>query len=149
VFAGGAQRAGASEVEMLWSDGLRGVYRKLVLDGERLAGAVLVGDANGARELSRLLRDGDPVPERLLAPPGVAGGDEVPDADGVVCSCNSVSRAEVESAVRRGGLTSAAQVGRVTRAGTGCGSCLREIEQILAASGPERDAGVHRAETLA
>jgi ferredoxin-nitrate reductase len=151
VFAGGGQSAGEGQVEVVCSDGRRGVYRKLVLENDRLAGAVLVGDASAARELSRLLREGGVVPEHLLGSPD-ADADSEPSPDGIVCSCNAVSRTEIEAAVRRGGLTTVAQVGRATRAGTGCGSCARDIARVLANAGPEqpaRDPAVHRAETIA
>jgi len=149
VYAGGAQGATAGQDELLWSDGRRGAYRKLVLTGDRLAGAVLVGDTTGARELSALLRSGERVPEDLLAPPGVGGGPQPePDPAALVCSCNSVTQGEIDSAIRAGGLTTVPDVARVTRASTGCGSCAGDVERILASAEAERSAErVHRPET--
>ena len=131
LFAGGDPRAAGDE--LVWIDGRRGVYRRLVLDGDRLAAATLLGDVTGARELSALLRSGAPVPGHLLGPPG--GVVEAPprSPDELVCSCNSVSLGEIEKAISGGGARSAAEVGRATRAGTGCGSCLGEIEAVLRA----------------
>jgi ferredoxin-nitrate reductase len=131
LFAGGDPRAAGDE--LVWIDGRRGVYRRLVLDGERLVSATLLGDVEGARELSTLLRSGEPVPESLLGPPGAAASEGPADPDALVCSCNSVSRGEIEGAIRSGAALSTADVGRVTRAGTGCGSCVAEIEALLAA----------------
>jgi NAD(P)H-nitrite reductase large subunit len=93
----------------------------------------LLGDVGGARELSTLLRSGDPVPEALLGPPGAAAAEGEVDPDALVCSCNAVSRAEIEGAIRSGAALSTGDVGRVTRAGTGCGSCVPEIEALLRA----------------
>jgi ferredoxin-nitrate reductase len=139
VFAGGTAVAGEGADELIWSDGRRGVYRKLVVDDDRLVGAVLVGDVEGARELSALLRAGTPVPDHLLEPPGAAPAAPRPlDDASTLCTCNGVSTGEVRRAIRAGGLTTPAAVGRVTRATTGCGSCLSEVERLLA---------VHRVET--
>jgi ferredoxin-nitrate reductase len=132
LFAGGAQAAVGGQEEVVWSDGRRGAYRKLVLDGDRLAGALLVGDAAGARELSGLLRAGGQVPERLLCPPGARPPEPAdPDPSETLCSCNDVTRGAIEAAIRAGGLTSLPQVSRATRAATGCGSCAREVEELL------------------
>jgi ferredoxin-nitrate reductase len=129
LFAGGERDAEGDE--LVWIDGRRGVYRRLVLDGDRLAAAMLLGDVGGARELSALLRSGAPVPEPLLSPPGAAVEPREPEPGDLVCSCNGVTRGEIETAVRAGGLRSTTEVGRQTRAGTGCGSCLGEIEALL------------------
>jgi ferredoxin-nitrate reductase len=127
VFAGGVATAEPGDDEIVASDTRRGAYRKLVLNGERLRGAVLVGDLAGARRLSELLRTGAPVPEELLtsAPPEPAA------LDGVVCSCNQVTRAEIDDAIRARALRTVAQVGNATRAGTGCGSCTRDVQALL------------------
>ena len=148
VFSGGVLAGGEDQDELVWSDGRRGAYRKLVLHEDRLAGAVLVGDTTGARELSALLRDGERVPDHLLAPPG---GTEVtstaePEPGTLVCSCNNVTHGEIADAIRTGGLATLSEVARVTRASTGCGSCSSDVECMLAAADRER---VHPPETKA
>ena len=103
-----------------------------MLDGDRLSGALLVGSTKEARVLSGLLRSGDPVPADLLEP---GGGTPVaaapPGPETVVCSCNFVTHGAIDQAIRSGGLRTPAQVGNVTRAGTGCGGCLAQIEELL------------------
>ncbi|MFL5831144.1 MAG: molybdopterin-dependent oxidoreductase [Solirubrobacteraceae bacterium] len=133
VFAGGASHG---PEEVVFSDTRHAVYRKLVLDGDRLAGAVLVGDTRGARTLSERLRSGEPIDESLVFA-GETPAANPGDARAVICSCNSVTRGQIDAAIRTGGLSTPVQVGRVTRAGTGCGSCTTEIESILA----EHDSG--------
>ncbi len=134
LFAGGQSSAGSGQDELVFSDTRRGVHRKLVLDGEALAGAVLVGDTTYGRELSELLRTRGPVPSELLGAPGSAGaGPAIPlDDSSVVCSCNQVNRGAILAAIRKGGLTTVPGVGRATRASTGCGSCASDVEAILA-----------------
>jgi assimilatory nitrate reductase catalytic subunit len=64
---------------------------------------------------------------RVLA--GRAGGD-MPDKGAIVCSCFSVGANEIAAAVERGCLSVAA-VGITLSAGTNCGSCRAEIQQII------------------
>jgi ferredoxin-nitrate reductase len=130
LFAGGTA---VGEDEITFSDTRRGIYRKLVLDGERLAGAVLVGDTAVARRLSELLRSGAPVPDALLEPGGGPPAAE-PQPGDVVCSCNQVTHGQLSAAIRDRGLRTLAQVGNVTRAGTGCGGCAGAIETLLGSS---------------
>jgi ferredoxin-nitrate reductase len=133
VFAGGAQAAdGDKQDELVWSDGRRGVYRKLVLDGDRLAGALLVGDTTGARELSALLRSGEPCPAAL--DPSALAEASVPADTDVVCSCNAVTRGAILGAIRERKLRTVAQVANATRASTGCGSCARDVGALLGAA---------------
>jgi len=62
VYSGGGSAAPAptpaGHDEIVLSDTRRGIYRRLVLDGDRLVSGVLVGDASAARKLSDLLRTG-------------------------------------------------------------------------------------------
>jgi ferredoxin-nitrate reductase len=134
LFAGGTSSAGPEQDEVVFSDSRRRVYRKLVLDGDRLAGATLVGDAGLGRRLSELLRSGAPVPDELLEPSASSATDQPADDDELICSCNAVTRGTISSAIRAGGLRTVAQIARSTRASTGCGSCVRDIEAILGSS---------------
>ncbi|MGH2943179.1 MAG: FAD-dependent oxidoreductase, partial [Solirubrobacteraceae bacterium] len=143
VYAGGASAgiAPAGHDEIVMSDTRRGIYSRLVLDGERLTGAALVGDVSAARKLSELLRNAEPVPSELLAA-GLGSGVERIGADpaAMLCSCNVVSVGEVQTAIRRDGLRTVAQVGTRTRATTGCGGCTADVESLLA----QEDAATRR-----
>ena len=135
VYAGGASAAAApaGHDEIVLSDTRNGIYRRLVLDGDRLTGAALVGDVSSARQLSDLLRTGEAVPSDLLqAGPSGAGAEALAaDPNATVCSCNAVSVGDVQAAIRRDGLSTVAQVGRRTRATTGCGGCTADVESLL------------------
>jgi ferredoxin-nitrate reductase len=131
VFAGGRQDPGTGHDELVVTDTRRGVYRKLVLDGDRLAGALLVGDLALAKSLSELLRTGEPVPEELLNPAASAPQPDRDDPAETVCSCNAVSRGEIDRVIAANGLTTVEQVANATRASTGCGSCAGDVQAIL------------------
>ena len=135
VYAGGASAGVAPDGcdEIVVSDTRRGVYSRLVLDGDRLAGAALVGDARAARHLSELLRSGAEMPSDLLAP-GTALAAVAADPAATLCSCNAVTVGEVQVAIRRDGLRTVAQVGLRTRATTGCGGCAADVQQLLDAA---------------
>jgi ferredoxin-nitrate reductase len=132
VYAGGRADAAPGDDEVVLRDTRRGVYRKLVLEGERLVGAALLGDIADARRCTAALRSGEPVDDALLAGPGAAAGPPAePDADALVCSCNDVTVGTIDRAITAGGLTTVAQVARVTRASTGCGGCAAEVGALL------------------
>ncbi|HEY1539762.1 MAG TPA: molybdopterin-dependent oxidoreductase [Solirubrobacteraceae bacterium] len=136
VYAGGGSAGVAppGHDEIVLSDTRRGVYRRLVLDGDRLVGGVLVGDSSGARQLSDLLRTGDDVPAALLDGGGAKSKPIGADPAATICSCNAVTVGEVQTAIRRDGLTTIAQVGLRTRATTGCGGCSGDVKELLDAA---------------
>ena len=126
--------------EVVTSDATSGVYKKLVLsaDGAKVLGGVLVGDAGDYSVLLQMVRGTIPTPahpERLLlgspdgAPAGLAPG-QLPDGAGL-CSCHNVSTGAVRDAIRDGDLCDVASVKSCTKAGTGCGSCLPLLKQVL------------------
>lgn len=61
VFSAGDFMASDSDSEIVCKDPRAGVYRKLVVDGDRLKGAILVGDTSGALSYLDLIRSGDSI----------------------------------------------------------------------------------------
>ncbi len=49
----------------------------------------------------------------------------------IICHCFEVSREEIENAIREKGLKTVEEVGEVTNAGTVCGGCQEQIQEIL------------------
>jgi nitrite reductase (NADH) large subunit len=114
----------------------RGVYRKLVIRGDRLAGAVLVGDASAAAGLVRRFERGDPLPANRLDL--FASEDRAREpAGGVVCNCHQVTEPTLVEAVR-GGCRTLQDLAARTGAGTGCGSCRGQLAAILLKAGAQR-----------
>ncbi len=128
LYAGGRAQAQEGDDEVVLRDTRRGVYRKLVVRGDRLVGAVLLGDVADARRCSGALR-GDEDVEALLAPPG--GDPPAPEQHTIVCSCNQVTAGAIDDAIRARGLTTVAQVANATGASTGCGGCAAEVRELL------------------
>jgi nitrite reductase (NADH) large subunit len=123
----------------------RGVYRKLVVRDDRLAGAVLVGDASAAAGLVRRFERGDPLPANRLDL--FASPDRVAEpAGGVVCNCHQVTESTLLEAVR-GGCRTLHDLAARTGAGTGCGSCRGQLASLLLKAGGQRsEVGSQRSE---
>ncbi|WP_405551277.1 nitrite reductase large subunit NirB [Streptomyces sp. NBC_01171] len=147
-------------LDVTFADSRSGVYKKLVIGADgSLLGGVLVGDTEAYGVLRPLALAGKPLtvpPEQLVLPAaqGSAVTMRLPD-DAVLCSCHNVTGGAVRAAVREQGLTDVAEVKKCTKAGTGCGSCLKTLTTVvrdeLAASGTEVSRGLceHFAHTRA
>ena len=122
-----------------YSEPSRGVYKKLIVRNDRLAGAIILGDGAVVPSLLQTFASGTTLHENradiLFAPPAApaARGSEAaastPDT-ARICDCNDVSKAQIIEAVL-GGARSVQAVCDVTRASTGCGSCRPEVEAIV------------------
>jgi nitrite reductase (NADH) large subunit len=121
---------------VVFSEPRRGVYKSVVIRGDRLVGATLLGDTGTVAFLTQAFDRGLPLPEeriRLLfdlgAPSAAVGVAELAD-DAQVCNCNGVSKGAIAACVR-GGVTSVGGVMDATRAGKGCGTCKSLVAQIV------------------
>ena len=140
---GNCQDDPAANRALTFEDPFRQVYKKLLfnLDGSRLLGGILVGDATDYGTLLPCYKSADPLPvapaELLLGKrEGQAAGASTlaPAADDAqVCSCNNVSQLQVCQAIRDRGLTTLGEVKTCTKAGTGCGGCLPLVTDLLKA----------------
>ncbi|MEU6199329.1 nitrite reductase large subunit NirB [Streptomyces sp. NPDC047061] len=139
-------------LDVVYSDARSGLYKKLVIgrDGT-LLGGILVGDADAYGTLKAFTGSVPPVaPESLVLPAGASGGAQLgpsalPD-EAVVCSCHNVTKGTIRGAVTEHSCTTVPEVKKCTKAGTGCGSCVKVLGQLvtaeLEASGVEVDKGL-------
>ncbi|MEU6930624.1 nitrite reductase large subunit NirB [Streptomyces sp. NPDC046374] len=119
-------------LDVVYSDSRSGIYKKLVVDAEgTLLGGVLVGDADAYGMLRPLTGTRPPVsPEQLVLPAGAGAGAQalgpsaLPD-DAVICSCHNVTKHAITE------CATLPEVKKCTKAGTGCGSCVKVIEKLL------------------
>ncbi|MEU3183188.1 nitrite reductase large subunit NirB [Streptomyces sp. NPDC006923] len=128
---GDAHGAAPGSLDVIYADSRSGVYKKLVVDPDgTLLGGVLVGDADAYGMLRPLTGSVPPVPpEQLVLPagagaPAALGPSALPD-DAVICSCHNVSKGAIAA------CATLPEVRKRTRAGTGCGSCVKVIGQLL------------------
>ncbi|WNG50917.1 NAD(P)/FAD-dependent oxidoreductase [Archangium minus] len=142
---------GEQDEEVTYVDAARGIYKKLIIRDQRLAGAILLGDTSTAPNLLHTFERGTQVPEsrsELLFPsvgeaalPSVL---QLPDT-AQVCNCNGVSKQQILEAVSKGHRT-LKRLCDATRAGTGCGSCKKDVQALLenaVGDTPIEDPSVH------
>jgi nitrite reductase (NADH) large subunit len=118
--------------EVILSDPRSGVYSKVILAADStVVGAVLVGDTSAFMPLVQALRNQTVVtdPLALLRPTAAPSADGPADSDGV-CSCHNVNCGTVRAAVCEG-FEDVAGVKACTKAGTGCGSCVPLLQQLI------------------
>lgn len=53
------------------------------------------------------------------------------DNNEIICNCMGVTRGDIIKAINEKGLKTVDEVGEATDAGTGCGGCHPEIQEIL------------------
>ncbi|MFI6102833.1 nitrite reductase large subunit NirB [Streptomyces sp. NPDC051310] len=118
-------------LEVVYSDSRAGIYKKLVVDADgALLGGVLVGDAESYGMLRPMTGTKPPVaPEQLVLPAGAGapvtlGPSALPD-EAIICSCHNVTKGAICA------CSSLPEVKKCTKAGTGCGSCVKVIQQLL------------------
>ncbi|MGA4799026.1 nitrite reductase large subunit NirB [Streptomyces lavendulocolor] len=118
-------------LDVVYSDSRSGIYKKLVVDPDGvLLGGVLVGDAEAYGMLRPMTGTRPPVaPEQLVLPAGAGapvslGPQSLPD-DAIICSCHNVTKGAICA------CSSLPEVKKCTKAGTGCGSCVKVIQQLL------------------
>jgi nitrite reductase (NADH) large subunit len=119
-------------------DSTTGLYKKLVIsaDGQKLLGAVLVGDTSDYGSLLQYCLNGIDLPGSpmsLILPAGdgkpALGVDALPDS-AQICSCNNVSKGLLCSAISNG-CTTIGALKKETRASATCGGCATLVKQVL------------------
>jgi nitrite reductase (NADH) large subunit len=149
VFSAGAFMGGDDCEEIVLHDPAGGVYKKLVLKDDRLAGAVMVGDTADGAWYFQLVREGKDIGgirDHLMFGQGFAQshlGDTghqgqnraaAMSDSAEVCGCNGVCKGTIVAAIKEKGMFSLEEVRKHTKASSSCGSCTGLVEQILAST---------------
>jgi nitrite reductase (NADH) large subunit len=119
----------------------KGIYKRINVseDGKQLLGGVLVGDAEQYNMLLQTCKNKvvlPPNPEDVIL--GARGGEQeagagvtgLPD-EALICSCESVTKANICDAVKEGGCESVEAIKKCTKAGTGCGGCVPMVKDLM------------------
>lgn len=128
-----AELLGIGEL-LAYQDQKAGEYRYAVFDGEQLNGAIYMSSIPVSASRTWLVNQLGKAHEnrlnryQLLA--GRSGGGEI-DIGAIVCSCFSVGRNQILSAITEMGCSNIVAIGNCVQAGTNCGSCRSEIAEIL------------------
>ena len=142
LFSAGNFMGGKDCEEIVLSDPIGGVYKKLVIKDDKLIGACLYGDTVDGSWYFKLLRDGrkiGDIRDRLMwgesniGDTGHEGHNKaaaMADSD-EVCGCNGVNKGTICKAIKDKGLFTLEEVRKHTKASASCGSCTGLVEQLL------------------
>ncbi|WP_373231890.1 nitrite reductase large subunit NirB [Cohnella sp.] len=136
VFSAGEIRDSEVAATMKVVDGIRGTYKKITVQDNRIVGAVLFGDSSEGNKLLSYIKQGASV-SVLDQQAGSTSADS--DEDYVcamsdketVCSCNGVTKGAIVSAIRLDKLDTFEQVRECTKASSSCGGCKPIVSAIL------------------
>ncbi len=144
LFSAGDFADGHGREEIVFRDAARGIYKRLVLEGDRLIGAVLYGETSDGSWFFSKIKEGAEVPadERstLIFGQSYAGGGSLdplaavaalPD-DAEICGCNGVSKGQILQSIDKNELKDLEGVRSCTKASSSCGTCTGLVESLLA-----------------
>ncbi|MCH8180170.1 MAG: NAD(P)/FAD-dependent oxidoreductase [Proteobacteria bacterium] len=142
LFSAGDFMGGEGCEEIVLSDPFGGVYKKLVLRGNKLVGACLYGDTVDGSYYFKLIREGSCINDKRdklmfgesnIGDVGHEGHNKaaaMADSD-EVCGCNGVTKGAICKAIKDKGLFTLDEVRKHTKASASCGSCTGLVEQLI------------------
>lgn len=122
-------------------DEFSGIYKKVVVQDNKIVGAVLFGDTSDGTRLMKLIKDQTDISSFDKTAILAEGGDQVaPGTQGVatmtdeeiICGCNGVSKGAICSAIKEQGLTTVDEIKNCTTASRSCGGCKPLVADLLA-----------------
>ncbi|MEN7434918.1 nitrite reductase large subunit [Bacillus velezensis] len=115
-----------------------GIYKKIVLRGNQIVGAVLFGDSSEGNRLFSMIQKEADISETskisILQPLDQEAGASMTVAmsdDEIICGCNGVSKGAIIQAIQEKGCTSTDEIKACTGASRSCGGCKPLVEDIL------------------
>ena len=142
LFSAGDFAEGEGREDIVFRDPGRGIYKRLVLENDRIIGVVMYGDTADGSWFYGLLKDGTDISamrDTLIFGPGFQGG-AAPDPmaavaalppEAEICGCNGVCKGTIINAVQNGATTLDA-VRASTKASGSCGTCTGLVQQVMA-----------------
>ena len=142
LFSAGEFMSHPDHEEIILSDPIGGVYKKLVIKDDKLIGACLYGDTVDGSWYFKLLRDAKNIAEIRdslmfgesntgdVGHEGYTKAAAMPDS-AEVCGCNGVCKGTIVKAIKEKGLFTLEDVRKHTKASASCGSCTGLVEQLI------------------
>lgn len=141
LFSAGDFADAEGREDIVFRDPSRGVYKRLIIENDRLIGAVMYGDTADSTWFFGLIQSGDSIAdmrETLIFGPAFQGGASVdplsavaalpPEAE--ICGCNGICKGTIVNAIENG-ATDLNAVRTTTKASASCGTCTGLVEQVL------------------
>ncbi|WP_146346481.1 nitrite reductase large subunit NirB [Falsiphaeobacter marinintestinus] len=142
LFSAGDFADGEGREDIVFRDPARGVYKRLVIEDNRIIGAVFYGDTADSNWFFGMIRDKTDISdmrETLIFGPAFQGSAPLdpmaavaalpPDAE--ICGCNGICKGTIVEAIT-GGASDLGAVRATTKASASCGTCTGLVEQLLA-----------------
>lgn len=126
--------------KVVFHDEVGRVYKRInvSLDGKKLLGGILVGDATEYNMLHQMVQNDmalPPNPEDLIlgARGGADAGAGVLDlpAAAVICSCENITKGALTDLLDTGEAQSVKDLATCCKAGTGCGGCKPMLSDLV------------------
>ncbi len=141
LFSAGDFAEGEDREDIVYRDPARGVYKRLVLQDNKLIGAVMYGDTADGSWFHGLIKEGEDISEMrdtLIFGPAFQGGAALDPmaavaalpADAEICGCNGICKGQITEAIE-GGADTLDAVRAQTKASGSCGTCTGLVEQLL------------------
>jgi nitrite reductase (NADH) large subunit len=141
LFSAGDFADAPGREDIVLRDPSRGIYKRLVIEGDRLVGAVMYGDTADGNWFFGLIKDETDIEEMretLIFGPSLQGGASAdplsavaalpPEAE--ICGCNGICKGTIVEAIQNG-ATDLGAVKATTKASASCGTCTGLVEQLL------------------
>jgi nitrite reductase (NADH) large subunit len=120
------------------ADPVNGRYASLTLHEGQVIGGVLVGDTSAYAVLAEMACGTVATPKDPLSLvlPATPGGTSLLTPAGLpdgatICSCHNVTKGTIGNAIRNNELADVGAIKACTKAGTGCGSCVPVLKELL------------------
>jgi nitrite reductase (NADH) large subunit len=159
VFSAGDFAGGAGAEDIVLRDASRGVYKRVVVQDDKVIGAVLYGDTADGGWYFDLMKKGEDISafrDMLVFGQAFASGGGQADPlkavaalsdDAEICGCNGVSKGKVVACIA-GGADTLDAVRSGCKASASCGSCTGLVEGLLAITLGDDYAGERVARTM-
>ncbi|MEP6065541.1 MAG: nitrite reductase large subunit NirB [Paracoccaceae bacterium] len=141
LFSAGDFSQADGREDIVFRDPGRGIYKRLVIEDDRLVGCVMYGDTADGNWFFGLIKDGteiDEMRETLIFGPAYQGGAASDPLSAVaalpldaeICGCNGICKGTIVNAIKAG-ATDLGAVRVETKASASCGTCTGLVEQLL------------------
>ncbi|MBT2728544.1 NAD(P)/FAD-dependent oxidoreductase [Bacillus sp. ISL-75] len=138
VFSAGDFIEGEDKKALKVFDEQDGIYKKIVLRGNQIVGAVLFGDSSEGNRLFSMINKqadiSDTAKISILQPMGQQAGESLVasmSADEIICGCNGVSKGTIVQAILEQGCTTVDGIKACTSASRSCGGCKPLVADVL------------------
>ena len=142
LFSAGDFADAPGREEIVLRDAGAGVYKRLVLEEDRIVGVVMYGETSDGPWFFDLMKRGVDVEElrdTLIFGQAYQGGAALDPTAAVaalpdeaeICGCNGVCKGAIVAAIGEHDLTTLDAVRARTKASSSCGSCTGLVEQLM------------------